>query len=85
MLMQQVCETTSQAFTLMAAVDNGVRGKPRPLSPEPITFNFASRTTDNLKQKEFLETNLNPKFFKWPVSSGGFFKLTWPLCCIIRN
>jgi hypothetical protein len=35
-----------------------------------------SGTTDNPKLKEFLETNLNRKFVKWPVSSGDFFMLT---------
>ena len=57
---------------LIAAVTAGVRFEPRPLSPEQFTSNFESRTLDNPKLKEFLETNLNRKFVNWPASSGDF-------------
>ena len=60
----------------IAAVAACVRFEPRPLSPGQITSNFESRTLDNPKLKEFLETNLNGKFFNWPASSGDFFMLT---------
>jgi len=74
--MQKVWETTSLALTLIAAVAACVRVEPRPLSPEQITSNFESRTIDNPKLTEFLETNLNPKFVNWPVSSWDFSRLT---------
>ena len=61
---------------LIAAVAAGVRFEPRPLSPEQITPNFESRTIENPKLTEFLETNLNPKFVNWPASSGDFSRLT---------
>ncbi|MFA4903770.1 MAG: L,D-transpeptidase [Desulfobaccales bacterium] len=53
-----------------------VRFELRPLSPEHITSNFGSRTLDNAKLKEFLETKLNRKFFNWPASSWDFSMLT---------
>ncbi len=61
---------------LNGAVATGARGKPRPLAPEHITANFASRTPDNRQLQEFLETNLNRKFIEWPVSSEYIFRLT---------
>jgi len=60
----------------IAAVAACVRFEPRPLSPGQITSNFGSRTIDNPKLKEFLETNLNRKFFNWPASSWNFSMLT---------
>jgi len=57
---------------LIVAVAAWVRFEPRPLSPEQIVSNFESRTPDNPKPKEFLETNLNRKFFNWPPSSWDF-------------
>ena len=74
--MQTVWETTSLALRLIAAVAAWVRFEPRPRSPEQITCNFESRTIDNPKLKESLETNLNRKFFNWPASSGDFSMLT---------
>ena len=64
------------ALMLIAAVAACVRFEPRPLSPEQITFNFESRTLDNPKLKEFLETNLNRKFLNWPASCYDFSLLT---------
>ena len=61
---------------LIGAVATWARGKPRPLAPEHITSNFESRTLDNRQLQEFLETNLNRKFIKWPVSSEYIFRLT---------
>jgi cobalt-zinc-cadmium efflux system outer membrane protein len=61
---------------LFAVVAAGARIESRPLSPEHIISNFESRTIDNPKLKEFLETNLNRKFFNWPVSSWDFSLLT---------
>ena len=57
---------------LIAAVAACVSFKLRPLSPEQITSNCESRKIDNPKLKEFLETDLNRKFFNWPASSGKF-------------
>jgi len=74
--MQKVWETTSLALMRIAAVAACVRFEQRPLSPEQITSNFESRTRDNAKLKEFLETNLNRKFFNWPASSWDFAMLT---------
>jgi hypothetical protein len=74
--MQKVWETTSLALMLIAAVAAGVRFEPRPLSPEQITSNFESRTIDNPKLKEFLETILKREFFNWPASSWDFSMLT---------
>jgi outer membrane protein, heavy metal efflux system len=74
--MQKVWETTSLALMLIAAVAFCVRFEPRPLSPEQITSNFESRKLYNPKLKEFLETNLNRKFFNWPASSRDFSMLT---------
>ena len=74
--MQKVWETTSLALMLFVVVAAGARIEPRPLSPEHIISNFESRTIDNPKLKEFLETNLNRKFFNWPASSGDFSMLT---------
>jgi hypothetical protein len=74
--MQKVWETTSLALMLIAAVAACVRFEPRPLSPEQITSNFESRKLNNPKLKEFLETNLNRKFFNWPASSWDFSMLT---------
>jgi hypothetical protein len=53
-------------FGLIAAVAAWVRLEPRSLSPEQITCNFEGRTADNQKLKEFLEANLNRKFFIGP-------------------
>ena len=61
---------------LVAAVAACVRFEPRPLSPEPIISNCESRKPDNPKLREFLETNLNRKFFNWPASSWDFSMLT---------
>jgi hypothetical protein len=61
---------------LMVAVTACVKFEPRPLGPEQITANFASRTLDNPKLKEFLETNLNLNFFNWPASCYDFSMLT---------
>ena len=61
---------------LIAAVAACVRFEPRPLAPEQITSNFESRTIDNPRLEEFLETNLNRKFFNWPASSREFSRLT---------
>ena len=74
--MQEVWETTSLALMLIDAVAAGVRFEPRPLSTEQITSNFESRTMDDPKLKEFLETNLNRKFINWPASSWDFSMLT---------
>jgi outer membrane protein, heavy metal efflux system len=74
--MEKVWETTSLAVRLIAAVAAGARIAPRPLSPEYITSKFESRTIDNPKLKEFLETNLNRKFFNWPAPSWDFSMLT---------
>jgi hypothetical protein len=74
--MEKVWETTSLAFMFIAAVAAYSRFEPRLLSPEHITSNFESRTKDNPKLKEFLETNLNHKFFNWPASSWDFSMLT---------
>jgi hypothetical protein len=74
--MYKVCETTSLELMLIAAVAAWVRFEPRPLSPEQITSNVESRTIDNPKLTEFLETNLNRKFSHWPASSGDSSKLT---------
>jgi hypothetical protein len=46
------------------------------LWPEQITANFANRTPDNPKLKEFLETNLNLNFVNWPASCWDFSMLT---------
>ena len=59
----------------MAAVVACVRFEPRPLSPGQIISNFESLTIDNLTLEEFLETNLNRKFFNWPASSWDFSRL----------
>jgi hypothetical protein len=75
-LTQKVWDTTCLALMLSAAVAACVRFEPPPLSPEPITFNFGSRTIDKAKLKEVLETNLNRKFFNWSASSWDFFMLT---------
>jgi outer membrane protein, heavy metal efflux system len=61
---------------LIAAVAACGRFEPRPLAPEQITSNFERRTIDYPKLKDFLETNLNRKFFNWPASSGDFSMLT---------
>ena len=61
---------------LISAVAAFVRFELRPLSPEQITSNFGSRTLDNAKLKEFLETTLNRKFFNRPASSWDFSMLT---------
>ncbi len=61
---------------VIAAAAACVKFEPRPLSPEQITSDFESRTLDNPKLKEFLETNLNHKFFNWPAFSWDFFMLT---------
>ena len=74
--MQKVWETTSLELMLIAAVAAWARFEPRPLSPEQIISNFESRTIDNPKLKEFLETNLNPKFANWSASSWDFSRLT---------
>jgi outer membrane protein, heavy metal efflux system len=79
MIMQKIWETTSLALIFIAAVAACVRFKARelrPLSREQITSNFESRPIDKPKLKEFLETNLNRKFFNWPVSSWDFSRLT---------
>ena len=81
--MQKVWETTSLALRLIAAVAACVRFESRPLSPEQITSNFESRTIDNPKPKEFLETNLNRKFFNWPASSWDFSMQTLAALIII--
>ena len=60
---------------LIVAVAACVRFEPQPLPPEQIAFNFGSRTLDNAKLKEFLETNMNRNFFNWPTSSWGFSML----------
>jgi hypothetical protein len=46
--------------------------EPRPLSPEQITSNFESRTRDNPKLKEVLETDLNVSFLIGPHLPGIF-------------
>ena len=74
--MQKVWETTSLALMLIVAVAACVRFEPWPLSPGQIASNFGSRTIDNPILKEFLETNLNRKFFNWPASSWDFAMLT---------
>jgi cobalt-zinc-cadmium efflux system outer membrane protein len=61
---------------LFAVVAAGARIESRPLSPEHIISNFESRTIDNPKLKEFLETNLNRKFFNWSAPSWDFSMLT---------
>jgi hypothetical protein len=71
-LMQKVWETSSLALMLIAAVAACVRFEPRPLSPEQITSNFESRTIDNPKRKEFLETNRTVHFFIGPHLPGIF-------------
>ena len=58
------------ALRRIAAAAACVRFEPGPLSPEHITSNFESRTPDNPKPKEFLETNRNRKFFNRPASPG---------------
>jgi hypothetical protein len=45
-LLQSVGETIFLTFMLIAAVAACTRFEPRPLLPEDITFNFASRTID---------------------------------------
>ena len=50
--------------------------EPRPLSPEQIISNCENRKLDDPKLKEFLETNLNRKFFNWAASSWDFSMLT---------
>jgi hypothetical protein len=60
------------ALMLIAAV----AALPRPLTPEQITSNFGRRTLYNAKLKEFLETNLNRKFFNWPAFFWDFSMLT---------
>ena len=77
--MQKVWETPSLALRLIAAVAACAGFAPRPLSPEQLTSNSASRTLDNPKLKEMLETTLNRKFFNWPASSWDFSMLTLPL------
>ena len=64
------------ALRRIAAAGACVRFEPGPLPPEHITSNFESRTPDNPKLKEFLETNRNRKFFDRPASPGDFFRLT---------
>jgi hypothetical protein len=61
--MQKVWQTTFLALMLIAVVAACARFAPRPLLLEQITSNFESRTIDNPKLKEFLETNLNRIFF----------------------
>jgi outer membrane protein, heavy metal efflux system len=73
--MEKVWETTFLAVRLIAAMAAGARMAPRFLSPEHIISNFESRTRDNPKLKEFLETNLNRKFFHWPAPSWEFSML----------
>jgi hypothetical protein len=60
----------------IAAVPVYVSFEPRPPSPEQITANCGSRTIDDPKRKEFLETNLKRKFFNWAASSWDFSMLT---------
>jgi hypothetical protein len=69
--MEKVWETTFMALRSIAAAAACVR-----FEPERITANFESRAPENPKLKEFLETNLNRKFFNRPASPGNFFRLT---------
>jgi hypothetical protein len=61
-------DTICMALMLIAAV----AALPRPLTPEQITSNFGRHTLYNAKLKEFLETNLNRKFFNWPAFFWDF-------------
>jgi len=70
---------------LIVAVAGCVRFEPQPLPPEQIAFNFESPTLDNPKLKEFLETNLNRRFFNQPASSWDFSCWLRSLCIIIRS
>ncbi len=48
----------------------------RPLSPEQTVAALESRRLDNVKLKEFIETNLNCKVTTWPPRSWDFPMLT---------